>query len=80
MRSVIILLIAALLAACSSSQLERTSASLPTVTYQPQTEQDYQRAAEAADDYCDDKYDAEAEASQLWPTSRGEVTFTCVPD
>jgi hypothetical protein len=79
MRSILLFCAAALLTACSS-HLERTSASPPTVTYRPQTEQDYQRAAEEADDYCDDNYDAKARASDLWHTASGEVTFTCVPD
>jgi ABC-type glycerol-3-phosphate transport system substrate-binding protein len=71
---------AALLAACSTPDVERTSASAPTVTYRPQNEKEYHQAAEEADDYCDDHYDAEARASDLWPTAGGEVTFTCVSD
>jgi hypothetical protein len=80
MKGLLFLCAAAMLAACSSDHLERTSASPPTVTYRPQTEQDYQRAKDEADDYCSDKYDADAQASDLWPTAGGEVTFTCVPD
>jgi hypothetical protein len=71
---------AALLAACGSDHLERTSASAPTVTYRPQNEKEYHQAADEADDYCDDHYDAKARASDLWSTAGGEVTFTCVPD
>jgi hypothetical protein len=80
MRSILLFGVAALLVACGSDHLERTSASPPTVTYRPQTEQDYHKAADEADDYCDDKYDAKARASDLWHTAGGEVTFTCVPD
>jgi hypothetical protein len=80
MKIVVLFGVAALLAACGSDPPERTSASAPTVTYRPQTEQDYQRAAEEADDYCDDNYDAKARPSDLWHNAGGEVTFTCVAD
>jgi hypothetical protein len=80
MRGSLLFAAAALLAACGDEPPPRTSASPPTVTYRPQTEQDYQKAAEKADDYCDNNYDAKARASDLWHSAGGEVTFTCVPD
>lgn len=67
---------AAVLAGCAA-QPHRTSATLPTVSYAFDSEEEFRQAAELADEYCDENYDRDARLAQ--PVhGAGEATFVCV--
>ncbi len=67
-----------LLGACSSD-VQRVGATSPTVTYAYGSATELDAAEDGAEEYCDDRCDAEARRLDLWATN-GQASFTCVPD
>lgn len=67
----------ALLSACAGGTT-RTDASPPTVTYSYEDDDDYDKVASKADDYCDDSYDLDAVLVDRDDEGSGyEATFAC---
>lgn len=66
------------LAACADDA-RRTDASLPTVSYAYDNEDELREAAMRADDYCGEHYDRDARLAEP-VEGPGEATFVCVED
>lgn len=76
MRSLMLACAAAVLAGCTGEP-HRTDATLPTVSYAFDSEDEFRQAAQRADEYCGENYGRDARLAQ--PVyGAGEATFVCV--
>lgn len=76
MRIPMLVFAAAVLAGCAG-QPHRTNATLPTVSYAFDSEDEFRQAAQRADEYCGENYGRDARLAQ--PVyGAGEATFVCV--
>jgi hypothetical protein len=78
MRILIAILATAALASCSSGP-HRTNASLPTVSYSYDDEDEFNGAARKAEDYCADRYGRHARLVDPGQGT-GEAIFECAGD
>jgi hypothetical protein len=79
MRACIVVVLALVVLAACGPSAQRVRATAPTVTFSYQNAAEFDAAAEQADEWCDDRYDAEARLIDRWPANN-EATFRCVPD
>ena len=78
MRYAMFLLAVALIAGCAD-RARRVDAAPPTVSYSYEDDEGLRDALRLADNYCDDRYDADARLVRS-ASERGRVTFACIRD